>query len=104
MDILWTDIKNNPDNFKDQQISSILANMKDSAIKIVADALVRKWYLDEASVYYSIDRYRPGMSSIPNENRIKNTANYALYNNTRLANGEEQIPKFMYYKLLSDNY
>ncbi len=103
MDILWTDIKNNPDNFKDQQISSILANMKDSAIKIVADALVRKWYLDEASVYYSIDRYRPGMSSIPNENRIKNTANYALYNNTRLANGEEQIPKFIYYKLLVDD-
>lgn len=103
MDVLWSEIKNNPENYRDQQISALLAEMKNKAIKIVADSLIRKWNLNSSSVYYAIDRYRPGMTTIPNENRIKNTADYALYNNTQIANGGNVIPKFMYYKLLIDD-
>ena len=100
---LWDKIKQNPEEYKDKQISSILAEMKENAITVVVDQLTKTWFLDEPTLRYSVDRYRPGMDGVPNENQLKDTADYNLYVNTVQARGEEALPKFLYYSRMIDD-
>ena len=68
-----------------------MENMKQDSIDRVITDFCLIWYASKDDVMYAADRYRDG--EIPNESRIKATADFTGYK----AAEEKALPKFRYY-------
>lgn len=82
-------IINDRNAYKNQNISTILENMRYEAIVVEATTFAEKWFVDKEAVVYAMENHRNG--KILNENVLKDSLDYAKYK----ANNEEPLSKFM---------
>ncbi len=82
-------IINDRNAYKNQNISTILENMRYEAIVVEATTFAEKWFVDKEAVVYAMENHRNG--KILNENVLKDSLDYAKYK----ANTEEPLSKFM---------
>lgn len=92
---LWTDISNNPEEFKDKRVSHILAQMRKEAIDNVLSAFATEWCVSLEAVSYSAERYALGDAEIPGLNTLKRTADFDKYSETH-----KDISKFKYHQAM----
>ncbi len=74
---LITDIENNREQYRNQHVSAILADMRRKAVESVVREFAVKWHVNEEAVMYAADHYSGG--ELPNISKIKEDADYGSY-------------------------
>ena len=90
---LWERALAAPEDYKQQDLMTLLEKTKKESIHTVIHAVCEKWCLDESFVAYAARQYRKGSDEIPAIKRIYDTADYAGYCKK---NGDAALKRFKY--------
>lgn len=91
------EIEEDATKYRGQSILNIIENTKQECIDKAISDFCLNWFASKEEVMYAATHYRNGV--IPNENVIKETANFTSYKQTQ----EKSFPKFKYYsKMISE--
>ncbi len=85
------EIEEDETKYRGQSILNIIENTKQECIDKAISDFCLNWFASKEEVMYAATHYRNGI--IPNENVIKETANFTSYKQTQ----EKSMPKFKYY-------
>ena len=95
MQQLWTNISENPDDFKDKRVSYILADMRKETIDRVLTSFAEEWCVALEAVSYAADRYEYGDMELPGLNNLKKSADFDKYSTIH-----SDISKFKYHQAI----
>lgn len=95
MQQLWTNISENPDDFKDKRVSYILADMRKETIDRVLTSFAEEWCVALEAVSYAADRYECGDMELPGLNNLKKSADFDKYSTIH-----SDISKFKYHQAI----
>lgn len=95
MQQLWTNISENPDDFKDKRVSYILADMRKETIDRVLTSFAEEWCVALEAVSYAADRYEYGDTELPGLNNLKKSADFDKYSIIH-----SDISKFKYHQAI----
>ena len=95
MQQLWTNISENPDDFKDKRVSYILADMRKETIDRVLTSFAEEWCVALEAVSYAADRYECGDMELPGLNNLKKSADFDKYSIIH-----SDISKFKYHQAI----
>ena len=95
MQQLWTNISENPDDFKDKRVSYILADMRKETIDRVLTSFAEEWCVALEAVSYAADRYEYGDTELPGLNNLKKSADFDTYSTIH-----SDISKFKYHQAI----
>lgn len=99
METLWRNIQENPEDYRDKNISNVLEDMiEESKHRFIHD-FSEKWSVKEDELAYVVENYNPNREKQNGENELKTTANYQLYRET----ATEPVPKLKYWKTVRHN-
>lgn len=96
MERLWSNIRENPEDFRNQNVSQVLELMLIDAQEDVIHDFSRKWHVDEDELAYVVNNYNPKKEKQSGENELKKSADYAAYR----TEVENPIPKLRYWRTL----
>ncbi len=82
-----------------QDMSVIINRARYAAVDKEIKRFAEKWFLDPAFVRYEAYNYRFGI--IANENKLKESADYAAY---KLKHADESLPKFKFFKMMINDF
>lgn len=91
-------IESNPMIYVGQDMSSIINEMRYTAIEVEIKKFADQWYLPEEDVKYEVFNYRDG--ELANENKLKDCADYAKYKEE----AADPMPKFKFRKMMVDEF
>ena len=91
---LWSSTKNNPEQYRDQQIATVLEDMKQTVKNEKVANVSEKWALEEEQLAFVVDNYNPKKEKQNGEAELKHTSNYKVYK----ANTEEPVSRLTYWK------
>lgn len=69
---LWVDVKEEPEAYEGQQIAILLERKIESFIQNRVQQYADKWCMDEATLRFLIDNYRPQREKQNGETELKN--------------------------------
>lgn len=91
---LWSSIRDNPEEYRDQNVSNVLEDMiQEEEMEVVQD-FSDKWYVEEEELMYVVANYNPKKDRQNGENELKRSANYDLYRES----AENPVSKLRYWK------
>ena len=98
MKSLWSDIQENPEQFRDKQVSLVLEQMRRDTINKITEEFSVDWFVPMEAVIYAADRYvKADGSEIPGLSNIKKNANYGGF-----VIENEGVSKFKYHQRLKE--
>ena len=100
MQALWSDIQLNPENYRDQNVSQILEEMKADVEKTAIDQFSNKWQVKEEELAYVVSNYNPTKERQSGENELKSTSDYSSYREK----AEEPVSKLRYWKEVRSDF
>lgn len=93
---LWDNIRDNPEDFRDQNVSQVLELMILDAQNDVIRDFSQKWYVNEDELSYVVNNYNPNRDKQSGENELKQSADYTTYKLVV----DNPVPKLKYWKTL----
>lgn len=91
---LWNSIRDNPEEYRDQNVSNVLEDMiQEEEMEVIQD-FSDKWYVEEEELMYVVANYNPKKDRQNGENELKRSANYDLYRES----AENPVSKLRYWK------
>lgn len=97
---LWDDIQLNPENYRNQNVSLILENMRQETEYEAIHTFSQKWAVEEDVASYVALNYNPKKMKQSGENEMKRSANYEKYKQS-VAN---PVPKLKYWKSVRTDF
>lgn len=95
---LWTNINNNPEEFRNQRVSFVLAKMRKETIDNILSDFAEEWCVDIDVVSYISDRYSVDATEIPELQNLKKSADFDKYSETH------EISKFKYHQAMKNAF
>jgi type I restriction enzyme R subunit len=94
MQKLWDGIKQNPEDFRDKNVSNVLEDMIQSEEQEFIHDFSEKWHVNEDELTYVVANYNPKRDKQNGENELKQSADYEAYREKV----ENPVPKLRYWK------
>lgn len=94
MQKLWDNIKDNPEDFRDKNVSNVLEDMIQSEEQEFIQDFSEKWHVDEDELTYVVANYNPKRNKQNGENELKKSADYHAYKEK----ADNPVPKLRYWK------
>lgn len=95
MEQLWGNIQDNPEKYRDQNISYLLEDMKQATTNEVVHSISEKWCVNEESLGYVVSNYNLHRKRQNGEAELKATSDYEKYRETN----ENPVNKLRYWKM-----
>ncbi|MRB36046.1 type I restriction endonuclease subunit R [Bacillus thuringiensis] len=76
---LWTNIQANPENYRDQYVSSLLEEMIQQTINALLDTFVQTWWVQKEELEFMVANYNPNYEKQNGEAELKRTSDYNAY-------------------------
>lgn len=96
---LWTDIQDNPESYRDQNISVLVEDKIQSSYYKQVEEFANKWCINEESLEFVVNNYNPNRKRQIGETELKNTSDYTRYKETN----PEPVSKLRYWKTIRDD-
>ncbi|AYW44754.1 type I restriction endonuclease subunit R [Tetragenococcus koreensis] len=93
---LWDNILQEPENYRDQNVSNLLEDMVQGTSYEVQQEFSNKWQVDEEELAYVMENYNPKKEHQNGENELQRTADYSTYKEK----AEEPVSKLKYGKTM----
>lgn len=100
MQLLWHDLQQNPENYRNKNISMVLENMIEETQYDVVQDFSQKWHVNEDEVAYVMANYNPKRERQSGENELKRSADYISYKESV----ENPLPKLRYWKTVRSDF
>lgn len=97
---LWRDIQLNPENYRDQNVSLILEEMRQETEYKAIQEFSQKWSVEEDAATYVALNYNPKKKKQSGENEMKSSADYDNYKQTV----ENPVSKLRYWKNVRSDF
>lgn len=97
---MWNKIKENPNDFIDQDVSVILESMINQTIQSLIHEFSKKWYLDESKLTFLIANFNKNRDKQIGEAELKHSSDYESYRE----NTENPIKKLNYWRTVRSAY
>ena len=97
---LWDNIRQDPENYRDQNVSNLLENMIQDSLYDVIQDFSQKWHVKEDELAYVVVNYNPKKERQNGENELKQAANYKAYKETV----ENPVSKLKYWKTVRSDF
>ena len=94
MQNLWNSIRQNPEHYRDQNVSYLLQDMIEDTKYNVMQDFSQKWHVEEGNLAYVIANYNPKKEKQSGESELRSSANYEEYKKTT----EKPVSKLRYWK------
>lgn len=94
MRTLWDSIRRDPENYRDKNVSNVLADMINEAEQGVIHDFSEKWSVNEDELAYVVSNYNPNKKRQSGENELKRSSDYDKYKLT----SDNPLPKLKYWK------
>ena len=91
---LWENIRYNPENYRDKNISNELENLVQASEEQVVQKISEKWALNEDDLMYVVANYSPRKERQNGELELKRSADYEAYKEK----AEEPLSKLKYWR------
>ena len=91
---LWEDIRRDPENYRNQNVSLLMENLKHQKEREKIVGFSQKWQVKEEELAYLVSNYNPNKTKQSGESELKNTSDYTAYRNK----SEEPVSKLRYWK------
>ncbi|MDN6626019.1 MAG: type I restriction endonuclease subunit R [Pisciglobus halotolerans] len=91
---LWSSIQKNPEQYRDQQIATVLEDMKQTVKSEKVANVSEEWALEEEQLAFVVDNYNPKKEKQNGETELKHTSNYKAYKE----NTEKPVSRLTYWK------
>jgi len=95
---ILTDITENKDKYKGQDVTSIINDMRYAAIDNEIMKFAKKWFIPQDIVKYEAYHFRYG--ALANETKLKESADYSAYSTETI----EPLPKFRFRKAMIEDF
>lgn len=99
MEKLWRNIRQDPENYRGQNVSSLLENMIQETQYTIIQDFSKKWYVQESELAYVVANYNPNKEKQNGESELKQSADYLAYKEST----EEPVPKLRYWKTVRND-
>ncbi|GEQ38506.1 type I restriction-modification system restriction subunit R [Tetragenococcus halophilus] len=96
MRYLWSNIQQEPENYRDQNVSNLLEDMIQGTSYEVQQEFSDKWQVDEEELAYVMENYNPKKKHQNGEQELQRTADYSTYKEK----AEEPVSKLKYGKTM----
>lgn len=93
---LWDDIQNNPESYRDQNISILLEDMIQKTKYHFVEEFAQEWCVNEENLGYYVSNYNPIREKQNGESELKETSDYYQYREMH----EDPVSKLRYWKTL----
>ena len=97
---LWRDIQLNPENYRDQNVSLILEEMRQETEYKAIQEFSQKWSVEEDAATYVALNYNPKKKKQSGENEMKSSADYDNYKQTV----DNPVSKLRYWKNVRSDF
>ncbi|MED3269597.1 type I restriction endonuclease subunit R [Bacillus thuringiensis] len=94
MEVLWKNIQENPEAYRDQHVSSLVEQMIQQAINTLVDGFVNTWGVQKAELVFMVANYDPKLQKQNGEAELKHTSDYEGYKE----HTENPVVKLKYWK------
>ena len=91
---LWNDILQEPERYRDQNISYILQDRVEKTRENVVHGFSKKWHVKEEDLSYVVANYNPKKEKQSGESELKQSSDYEGYK----LSTEDPVPKLRYWK------
>lgn len=91
---LWKSIQDNPEEYRDQNVSVLLENMIQTTRYELVEDFAQKWCVNEDNLDFVVSNYNPNRERQNGESELKHTSNYSKYKET----DKEPVSKLKYWK------
>ncbi|MDE1549996.1 type I restriction endonuclease subunit R [Jeotgalibaca caeni] len=91
---LWDNILQNPEDYRNQNVSQVLENMILDAQEDIIQDFSQKWHVEEEELAYVVNNYNPKKQRQNGENELKESADYNAYKEKV----DEPVSKLKYWK------
>lgn len=91
---LWVDVKEEPEAYEGQKIAILLERKIESFIQNRVQQYADKWCMDEATLRFLIDNYRPQREKQNGETELKKSGDYEKYKSKT----KDPVSKLHYWK------
>lgn len=99
MEQLWRDIRQDPENYRDKNVSSLLENMIQDTQYTIVHNFSEKWHVNEDELSYVVANYNSKKEKQSGENELKYSADYLSYKE----NTEEPVSKLRYWRTVRND-
>ncbi|WP_242254846.1 type I restriction endonuclease subunit R [Bacillus cereus group sp. BfR-BA-01403] len=100
MEELWTNIQANPENYRDQYVSSLLEEMIQQTINALLDTFVQTWWVQKEELEFMVANYNPNHERQNGEAELKRTSDYAAYKE----HASDPVAKLKYWKTVKNAF
>lgn len=97
---LWENIQANPENYRDQYVSSLLEEMIQQTIDALLDRFVQTWYVQKDELSFMVANYNPNHEKQNGEAELKRTSNYEAYKE----HTNNPVTKLKYWKTVKNAF
>ncbi|MEN1967820.1 type I restriction endonuclease subunit R [Lentibacillus sp. N15] len=94
MSQLWDDIKESPEDYRNQNVSVLLENMIQTTKYELIEDFAQKWCVNEDDLDYVVSNYNPGRKRQNGESELKENSDYDKYKETH----HDPVSKLRYWK------
>lgn len=100
MNKLWHDILNNPEEYRNQNISILLESMIQETEYTIVEDFSKKWFVDEESARFVAEHYNPNVNKQQGEQELKDMSDYPTYK----IQAEHPVSKMKYWPMLRHDF
>lgn len=100
MQELWDSIQQDPEAYRDQNISILLEEMIQTAVNRMIEEFVKKWHVQEPELAFMISNYNPSKEKQIGEAELKRTSDYEAYK----ASTTNPVKKLSYWKSVRQDF
>lgn len=100
---LWTRIQNDPESYRDQNISEILENIVSEKERELIDGFADKWNLNPVHVYFVLMNYSPKNEKQIGQQQMFDASNYKAYKAKAESKGEKPVSGLKYRRAVMDD-
>ncbi|MDF9887872.1 type I restriction enzyme R subunit [Bacillus sp. LEw-kw-24] len=97
---LWTKIQANPENYRDQYVSSLLEEMIQQTIDAFLDTFVQTWCVQKEELEFMVANYNPNHERQNGEAELKRTSDYNAYKE----HASDPVTKLKYWKTVKNAF
>lgn len=91
---LWNDVKNNPEDYRDKDISILLNELIQDKKSNETSYLAEKWSVNEDDLNYVVNNYNPKKEKQVGEQELRDSSDYDTYKK----NHDNPVSKLRYWK------
>lgn len=93
---LWHAIQDDPEQYRDQNVSVLLENMIEATKYELVENFAQKWCVNEKNLEYVVSNYNPVLERQPGEASLKETSDYTKYKEGQ----ENPVSKLKYWPMM----